>query len=139
MGHGTMDFFEVISWSYFQTVVGLKWNGIATNLQSQIRYEKPEYTASFHEPESPTFRELKRIAPFEAKAIHRTPKKKKQDKNQSGPQSILISTSSHTTETEKPTRLEVPKPLDNDQLYHDNRRGSALIYGSLFLSRRPQN
>ena len=138
MGHCTLDFSEVISWSYFQTVVGLKWNGIATKLQSRIRYEKP--LKKFQpETESPTFRELKRIAPFEAKAIHRTPKKKKQDKNQSGPQSILISTGSHTTETEKPTRLEVPKPLDNDQLYHDNRRGSALIYGSLFLSRRPQN
>ena len=138
MGHGTLDFSEEISWSYFQTVVGLKWNGIATKLQSQIRYEKP--LEKFQpEPESPTFRELKRIAPFEAKSIHRTPKKKKQEKNQSGPQSILISTGSHTTETEKPTRLEVPKPLDNDQLYHDNRRGSALIYGSLFLSRRPQN
>ena len=116
MGHGTLDFFEVISWSYFQTVVGLKWNGIATKLQSQIRHEKP-LNKFQPEPESPTFRELKRIAPFEAKAIHRTPKKKKQDKNQSGPQSILISTGSHTTETEKPTRLEVPKPLDNDQLY----------------------
>ena len=138
MGNGTLDFSEVISWSYFQTVVGLKWNGIATKLQSQIRHEKP-LNKFQPEPESPTFRELKRIAPFEAKAIHRTPRKKKQDKNQSGPQSILISTGSHTTETEKPTRLEVPKPLDKDQLYHDNRRGSALIYGSLFLSRRPQN
>ena len=135
MGHGTLDFSEVISWSYFQTVVGLKWNGIATKLQSQIRNEKP--LKKFQpEPESPTFRELKRIAPFEAKSIHRTPKKKKQEKNQNRPQSILISTGSHT---KKPTRLEVPKPLDNDQLYHDKRRGSALIYGSLFLSRRPQN